>query len=159
MRIKNQKGFETVEIILVMMIIAIVSAVALPNISRMIDVAQTDYETKKFVSEFYFARSVSKSSKVESEIFDGNISDGDDVIFSVSSRSYETKINWRFIRERHYLPKNFKITRNNISSTLIFSNGRVSSSGKYIVESPFGSSRTLTIDSVGRLHAERGENN
>ena len=61
---RNQFGFFTLEIILVVMIISLLATVAVPNMHKMLDAARLDYEIKKFCSEFDFAHSLGKQSLV-----------------------------------------------------------------------------------------------
>ena len=158
--LKNQNGFATLEIILIMLIISVLVGVAVPKMSRMMDIAQLNYETKKFVSDFYFAKSLSKSSKFEPEIFSSvPFTNGDGIIFSVANRSYQIKRSNFPVTEIHYLPKKFQITAPSNLKTVTFGNGKTlsSSSGTYIFKSPLGLSNSLKLDSVGRLHAERNK--
>ncbi|MBR6014185.1 MAG: prepilin-type N-terminal cleavage/methylation domain-containing protein [Selenomonadaceae bacterium] len=163
---ENQKGFAAIEIILVLLIISLVTSFALPKISRMLETAQLNYETKKFVSEFYFARSVSKSSQFEPEIFSGSVSGGDGIIFSVASRSYQIKSGLFSIYEKHSLPKKFKIAKifpkgstfevdRKFSDNLIFSNGKNSNGFTYRFESPSEIYLYVKKDTVGRIRISR----
>ena len=157
---KNQNGFAEIEIVLVLMIIAVLSGVALPKISKTLDIAQLDYETKRFVSEFYFAKSFSRSSKFAPSIFSNSVSGGKNVIFSIASRSYDVKLGENFIHERYVLPKKFSMKKNGVPENLIFDNGKLSKavSGKITIPSSQGNSREIIFDSVGRVHAERKNN-
>ena len=60
--IKNQRGFATLEIILVLSIIGIFSGVAVPKMARILDKVCLDYEMKHLYSDLNFARSLGKSS-------------------------------------------------------------------------------------------------
>lgn len=161
-RFKNQKGFATIEIFLVVMIIAILSGIAIPKIAQVLDVAQLDYETRRFVSEFYFAKSLSKSSNFEPEFFSGVTLGGNSLYISVSSRSYYTEDGTKIIHERHFLPKKFSIKRGiNVPVNVKFMDGKISPSisSEYIFNAPRGFSEKIKIDSVGRVHVERTKNN
>lgn len=151
----NQKGFATIEIFLVVMILAIISGVAVPQIAKMLDVAQLNYETKRFVSEFYFAKSLSRSAHFEPEIFYMQpITNGEVVKFSVANRSYEIKTSKNSIRERYFLPKNFKISRN-LPMDLLFEDGRNTDGGTYIFTSPQNFSLHVVKDNQNRIRISK----
>lgn len=156
-RFKNQNGFAEIEIVLVLMIIAILSGVALPKISKTLDIARLDYETKRFISEFYFAKSFSRSSKFEPSIFSYSVYGGKNVIFTVASRSYTVKIGDTPVHEKYTLPKKFQIKKDDVPTDLIFSDGKLSKhvSGSLTIISPQGNSRKIIFDSVDRIHSER----
>lgn len=59
-----QRGFATLEIILVTIIIAVLVKVAVPNAARILDTAALDYETKKFYSELRFVEEINRSSRI-----------------------------------------------------------------------------------------------
>ncbi len=61
-KINNQRGFATLEIILVFAIIGIFSGVAVPKMARTLDKVYLDYEMKHLYSDLNFARSIGKSS-------------------------------------------------------------------------------------------------
>lgn len=159
-KFKNQKGFATIEIVFAVMIIALLSSVSLPKLARIFEVAQLNYETKRFVSEFYFAKSLSRSVKFEPEIFYGVTSGGKPISFSVASRSYVLKSSGDVFGEKISLPKKFSIVRENLSTDLQFENGKVkpAKSGTYTFSSPHGFSQKIKLDSVGRLHIEPNKN-
>ena len=52
-----QKGFATLEIILMTFIIVVIFSVAVPNANRMIDRVALDYETKKIYTDLRFMQS------------------------------------------------------------------------------------------------------
>ena len=85
----NQNGFATLEIILILGIIAIFSTVTLPKISRILDKVVLNYELKHLYSELNLARSIGKSSMIEGGIFNtfDNTGNGQ-VEFWLYSRNY-----------------------------------------------------------------------
>ena len=151
---KNQKGFAAIEIVFVVMIIAILSGVALPKMSQMIELANLNYETKRFVSEFYFAKSLSRSSQIEPIIFSGVVNGGKPISFSVASRSYQITSSGNPVGEKYTLPKNFKISKN-LPSVLVFSNGKNSDSGTYTITSPKNFSLYVIKNTQDRIRISR----
>ena len=49
-----QKGFATLEIILVVLIISLLASAAIPNVARVVDRVALDYETKKIYTDLKF---------------------------------------------------------------------------------------------------------
>lgn len=58
----KQNGFATLEVILIIGIIAIFSTVAVPKMARILDKVALNYELKHLYSELNLARSIGKSS-------------------------------------------------------------------------------------------------
>ena len=86
---KNQNGFATLEIILVIGIIAIFSTVAVPKMARILDKVALDYELKHLYSELNFARSIGKSSMIDDGIFNTfNNTGSGQIEFWIYSRKY-----------------------------------------------------------------------
>ena len=71
---KNQRGFVTIEIILVVLIISLSATLVVPNMARMVDVAQVDYEMKFLLSQIDYARSLNKNIHYNPEIFNYTLS-------------------------------------------------------------------------------------
>ena len=67
--IKNQRGFSTLEMLLVVSIIGIFSTVAVPKMARIVDKVCLDYEMKHLYSDLNFARSLGKSATFKTAIF------------------------------------------------------------------------------------------
>ena len=85
----NQKGFATLEIILIMLIISTLAGVVMPKMARVVDSATLNYEVRKFQSEFFFARSLSRSANYEAEIFSSApISKGKAITFKTDQNNY-----------------------------------------------------------------------
>ena len=162
-KIKTQKGFATIEIILILLIISILASSAIPKISRSLDIAQLNYEIERFISEFYFAKSASKNSGFNPTIFSSNFTAANDVgkniKFIVETENYQTNYNRDLIRDIHKLPPNFKISRPNNLHTIIFSQGkRDGVSGTYTFTSAQNKSWYINLDSTGRDRASRNKN-
>ncbi|MBR4641518.1 MAG: type II secretion system protein [Selenomonadaceae bacterium] len=64
-----QKGFATLEIILMTFIIAVLVSVAIPNALRMIDRAALDYETKKLYTDLRFLQSFERMTTMNDSHF------------------------------------------------------------------------------------------
>ena len=59
-----QKGFATLEIVLVIFIVGVLASCAVPNAIRVLDMLSLDYETKRLYSELRFLQATSRSTKV-----------------------------------------------------------------------------------------------
>lgn len=159
-KINNQKGFATIEIIFVLLIISILAGNYIPKISRSLDIAQLNYETKKFLGEYNFVKAVNKNSSCNTSIFSEaqSYNGGKGATFMVSPKnaSYHVELNRKILHDTNYLPKGFKITLRNLPQALTFdSNGRNTKSGAYIFESAQNISWYVKKNSVGRLHINR----
>ena len=167
---RNQFGFFTLEIILVVMIISLLATVAVPNMHKMLDAARLDYEIKKFCSELDFAHSLGKQSSVNTEIFSNTFFADDDsrriaISIDEQNRAYQllraSNSGYNPIREKHFLSDGIKI--NSSLKRVNFSpDGRVvNDAGKAISNSFYFTSRyvispvAVTVDSVGRWRGNR----
>lgn len=91
----KQNGFATLEIILIIGIIAIFSTVAVPKMKNILDKVALNYELKHLYSELNFARSIGKSSMIEGGIFNNfNNTGNGPVEFWIYSRKY-SNVNMR----------------------------------------------------------------
>ncbi len=145
---KSQGGFATIEIILVVMIISLLATVALPNMARMVDVAQVDYEMKILLSTLDTGKSFNKNSHFQPSIFNKKLSsnvgqqinlfiDYDKGTYPIISKA-----------ETHELPSGFLISRNNkLDNPIEFDS---SNDGHITITSRYGVKRYIIFDSVGR---------
>ncbi len=168
---KNQNGFATLEIILIIGIIAIFSTVAVPKMARILDKVALDYELKHLYSELNFARSIGKSSDFNPSIFNGQIYSNElaGIYINKTTETYE-------IQRTHSNVKNYNHKLNNrinldfdsnltlftISGAsyktvsnqypITFNNPSRYSSGSNTITltSKFGYSAQIKFDSVGR---------
>ena len=158
---RNQKGFATLEIILVMLIISTLAGVVMPKMARVVDNATLNYEVRKFQSEFFFARSLGRSASYEPKIFKYSLtSTGNAITFETYSTNYHIEQNGNLIREKNFLPQGFSIKiQGNIQDVSFNSAGKIVSgkSGTYTLTSSLNQERSLRLDSVGRLRVD--ENN
>ena len=155
---RNQNGFATLEIIIVMLIISALAGVIVPKITRIVDIANLDYEVKKFRSEFLFARSLSRSEKFNATIF-SSVDSGEAITLHVRNKSYEINRGTNSVRGNNLLPNGFSITYQKGLDTLIFAQGKIldGKSGTYIFTSPLKNQRNLVLDSVGRLRIDEND--
>lgn len=162
-KIPNQRGLATLEVVMVAAIVAIFSALALPQLAQNLDRVQLDYEAKRFSSTANFARDIAKnSSYIHPSIFAGYNGQDGSITLNVrrtrdkNPNSYfiyrnslgRTKYRW------HVLPKNFKIEYSG-SSAMDFdfeTPGQASKTITFI--SPLGRKKNVISDSVGRFHVE-----
>ena len=155
----KEKGFATLEIILLMLIISALAGIFLPKIAKIIDTATLDYEVKKFRSEFFFARSLSRSANYEPTIFlSSPISKGNQITFKTDETNYRIEQSGNLIREKNLLPNGFKISvPANLREIILRSNGKSGKTGTYVFTSPLNKKRSLVLDSVGRLQVDEND--
>lgn len=146
----NQRGLATFEIILVVMIIAVLTTVAVPKMARLVDKVQLDYEMKIFLSTLDFAKSLNKNAFYNGEIFQYTDLDKVSMVqinIIENLRRYEIKQDSEVL-QFHDLPKNFSIELNgSLSNTINFFEGK---SGHVTLTSKLGDKRYIYFDSVGR---------
>ena len=152
----NQNGFATLEIILIIAIIAILSTVAVPKMARILDKVALNYEMKHLYSELNLARSIGKSSNFNASIFNGQInSDGSAGLYiNKSTNSYEIKRNnLNVFSYSHNLSNGIKLSFNSNLTFFSLSGAQVKIvSNEYPItfENPSrysGGSNTITLTS------------
>ena len=159
-----QKGFATLEIILMTFIIAVLVSVAIPNALRMIDRAALDYETKKLYTDLRFLQSFERMTTMDDNHF-GNIEYTDQINLTVSTEGYVFK---RFSNSKIYDEHNFSydVTAEKNSENEIWrikfddmgkpknkDNKSISDSLK--LTSQLKKSSYIVFDSVGRFRGSR----
>ena len=161
----NQNGFATLEIILIIGIIAIFSTVTLPKISRILDKVALNYELKHLYSELNLARSIGKSATYNGWAFPDSNSQQKVQLWLYSS--YYTNSNFRnryqIMRPVVTLSSFYYIHKMNNEIKLDFSGGdkvlqidfdnpsRYSSGSKTLtLTSKYNDSAKIIFDSVGR---------
>ena len=153
---KNQGGFATIEIILVIMIIALLSTVALPNMARMVDVAQVDYEMKILLSTLDFTKSLNKNSHYKPEIFAGKLSNdaGYELQINIDENlnRYTVISNLENFSEPHNLPNGFSIICEKGMPKQISPNTKYS--GHIRINSGQNINRYVISDSAGRWRGD-----
>lgn len=154
-----QKGFATIEIILVTLIIAVLVKVAVPKAAQLIDNATLDYENKRLYSELRYVQAMSRSNEIQST-GTGNTSlltttAEQPTLFIDTTKNYyqvfrspELK---KILREPHYLSNGIKISspENNIKFN---SNGNANiNSGSITLTSRLGKKKYIIFNTVGRI--------
>lgn len=145
---------------MVMLIISALAGVIIPKTARIMDTAILNYETKKFRSEFFFARSLGRSATYEPTIFKSSVNLGKGINFFVNKDSYRIEQDRKILHQCNLLQKNFKISYPSKLSGFVFaSNGKPEnvSSGTYTFTSPMNNKRYLRLDSVGRLQVDEND--
>ena len=158
-----QKGFATLEIILAIMIIAVLTKFAVPNAVRLVDRAALDYETKRLYSELSFVKAIGKLSTIL-DTGTGNTGDKTVLVIDTLNGSYQafrgTTFNKKAIREPHYLENgitiSFKssvpqdmITFNRLGNATDIANKALSNT--LILTSRLKQKKHIVFDSVGRI--------
>ena len=69
-----QKGFATLEIILLTLIIAVLATVTIPNAARVIDRVTLDYETKRLYTDLRFLQSLDRMLNMRAAHLSSNLS-------------------------------------------------------------------------------------
>lgn len=154
---ENQRGLVSLEIILVVLIIAILSTIALPKMARIVDKAQLDYEMKMFLSTLDFGKTLSKTASYNTAIFERKLSSQSSkaLLLNVDydASYYELMRGSRPISEKHHFPAGFSIIQNYTPKNQI--NFSENQNGNITLTSRFGDKRYIIFDSVGRW---RGDN-
>ena len=148
---KNQRGFATLEIIVVILIIAVLSTSVLPNAARMLDVVRLDYEMKIFMSTLDFAKSLNKNAYYQTDIFKVANSDGTSSALQVNiatNTAYQIFRGGNEINEPHNLPKGFSMQGMN---RIYFSQNNT---GTLTLTSRQKFKRYIIFDSVGRWRGD-----
>ena len=161
-----QRGFATLEIILVMFIIALLMSVAVPNAARIVDRAALDYETKRLYSDLRFLQAINKSGTFDA-VGTGHTELEVDAApyMQITPAKFSTQILRGNvpIREAHYMQniKRIDLT-GNVSNKITFSTtGQVANfsgnalSGNITLTSRLGKKSAIVFDSVGRIRGGR----
>lgn len=153
-----QKGFATIEIVFATMIIAVLMTLTIPNVSRVLDRAALDYETKRLYSELRYLQSISRAS-----FFDptgtGNYvlkqSNPPYMQLSKAVRSYQIMDgNGKPLREKHYM-RNVNQISTPTEKISFDSVGKASITSNTIKLYPrFGKPSGIVFTSVGRFRGE-----
>jgi len=160
----KQNGFATLEIILIIGIIAIFSTVAVPKMARILDKVALNYELKRLYSELNFARSIGKSSMIEGGIFNTFYNTGNGQIeFWLYSRNYSSA-NMRNLYQmkrpavtssyyyRYKLTNDIKLDGNNSVRKISFNNsGTFISQPGIELTSKYNYKAYIYLDTVGRI--------
>ena len=154
----NQRGFATLEIICVILIISLLTTIAVPQMVRLLDKARLDYEMKTFLNNLELARSLNRSSYYQPEIFEGNskLETGSSVIIDIKNNAYDLRIGNK--STEHKLYDGFSIKQENLGEnfeeSFFIDTGR---SGRVIITSKLGDQRFIYHDGVRRWSGDYKE--
>lgn len=161
-----QRGFATLEIILVMFIIVLLMSVAVPNAARIVDRAALDYETKRLYSDLRFLQAINRSGTFDTAGTGRTDFDLDEVPYmQITPAKFSTQILRDNIplREAHYMQhiKQIEFT-GNVSNRITFGTtgqatnlSRNALSGNITLTSRLGKKSAIVFDSVGRIRGGR----
>ena len=143
---KNQKGFATLEIILITAIISVSVFVAVPKFAQVIDKVTLDYEMKNFYNTVNLQRVLNRTTSYKPEIFFSKISPQQKTVeLELISKGYRLRRNPENVGEVHGLPKGFSVEDNNPAGK----------SRTVTLISRFGDKAEIIFDSVGRWRVSR----
>ena len=168
-----QKGFATLEIIFVIMIIAILATTTIPSAARIIDRVSLDYETKRLYTELRFVQEINRSTRIYFTAMGKGFALPSSPEATLTINMPKSGVhNWQVfrnvnangnpVREPHYLPKNIKISfRNALKANISFdtkgkfkieafnenSNGETT----FVLTSRHGNGAKIVFNRVGRF--------
>ena len=148
----NQRGFITLEIILVTVVVSILIAAAVPKISKMLEKIALDYEIKRFYSEVRFMQTSSRLTGFDRRNF--SMGTGTDTnitmnILKYGKNSYYYLSRGEYnIRETHFLSGGINFGK---SESFYFKPSNLPSlTGHITFGSPSAGKVNVYFDSVGR---------
>ncbi|MBQ9488221.1 MAG: prepilin-type N-terminal cleavage/methylation domain-containing protein [Selenomonadaceae bacterium] len=155
---KNQRGFATLEMILVILIIAVLSAVALPKAARMVDAVRLDYEMKTFLSTLDFTKSLNKNASFTTEIFQATLANAGFGSNTTSLQVNLTDTDYKIVRQGqeifkpHQLPEGFSMSCNaTLNNSISFTQAN---NGTLTMTSRQNFNRYIIFNSVGRWRGD-----
>lgn len=169
-----QKGIATLEVILGTLIIALLLSAAIPNVTRILDRAALDYETKKLYSDLKFLQAMNRSKNPNLITGTGRSDISDSEKFSMELNRNENVNSYQILRgtvplrEAHYMQniRNFAINVSIQANRITFnSHGQAtdiqnnSLSCTLTLTSQLGKSSSIVFDSVGRIRGGRVADN
>lgn len=167
-----QKGIATLEVILGTLIIALLLSAAIPNVTRILDRAALDYETKKLYSDLKFLQAMNRSKNPDLAIGTSrdDISPGEPISMEIkpTDNSYQIMRGTVPLREAHYMQNisNFAINVNIQANRITFnSHGQATDiqnnplSCTLTLTSQLGKTSSIVFDSVGRIRGGRVADN
>lgn len=160
-----QKGFATLEVVLVLLIIAVLASCAVPNVVRVLDRVSLDYETKRLYTELRHVQSYDRMKQMG----DTHFKDDADTLplnFEVKETHYllKQKTNPEKIYKRYFLPQGFKFSyRADMDFSYIKfddmgkpqSSNNTALNGHIVLTSRLGKQMYFVFDSVGRFRGSR----
>ena len=157
-----QKGFATLEIILVTIIIAVLMKIAVPNAAQLIDTVSLDYEQKRFYSELRYVQAMGRSNELlEKGMGNTKITITSEYKPEKPTLRIDTTKNYyqvfrspeskKALREPHYLSNGMKIFSPENSITFDSDGKSNINSDSIILTSRLGNKKYIVFDSVGRI--------
>ena len=159
-----QKGFATLEVVLVILIIAVLASCAVPNAVRVLDSVSLDCETKRLYTELRHIQSYDRMKQMDDKHFKDN-ADTLPLNFEIKETYYLLKqTSPEKIYKQHFLPKGFKLS---YPAAMDFSyikfddmgkpqaSNNTTLNGHMILTSRLGKQRYFAFDSVGRFRGSR----
>lgn len=161
-----QKGFATLEVVIVIFIIAILMGAAIPNAVLIIDRVALDYETKRLYTDLRAVQSFDRIASMQ----DGHFGKPDNFgSISNVSTTYKELVNLHVVNEKYTIAGNAFST---VYAEHYFSNGVTADKGKIIrfddmgkvtpadsdtlyLTSRLGRKTAIVFDSVGRFRGGR----
>ena len=152
-----QKGFATLEIVFIVLIIAGLASVAVPNATRILDRVALDYETKKIYTDLRALQSFDRMTEMKDSHFNTAIKT--QLKFNVERNRYTIMKNETSqILTEHYFSNGVTVTKNwefkfdDMGKITNKSGAAISDSME--IKSRYGSTY-IRIDSVGRFRGSR----
>lgn len=159
-----QKGFATLEIALVVFIIAVLVTAALPNAARVLDRVSLDYETKRLYTEMRFLQSYDRMAFMRDTHFDKNTADNP-IILELNETNYRIATNAiPKTYEQYFFPQGFTLSypQNMDFKRIKFDDvGKPKSpkgnilNGHFVITSRLGKQLYFVFDTVGRFRGSR----
>ena len=150
-----QKGFATLELVLVMLIIVVLAGAAIPNAVRVLDRVALDYETKRLYTDLRALQAYDRMTNMRDSHF-YTAGDDESFVLNVSAGKYVVETNATGeIHSAHYFSNGVTADKN---MAIKFDDmGKVSSaiSDRLHLNSRFGKRTAIIFDSVGRFRGER----
>ena len=167
-----QKGIATLEVILGTLIIALLLSAAIPNVTRILDRAALDYETKKLYSDLKFLQAMNRSKNPNLIIGTGrsDISNSEKISMQLNTNtnSYQILRGTFPLRDAHYMQNisNFAINVSIQANRITFNSyGQATDlhdtplSCTLTLTSQLGKTSSIVFDSVGRIRGGRVADN
>lgn len=163
-----QKGFATIEIILVAAIISILMTLTIPNAARLVDRAALDYEYKRLYSELRYLQTVSRSEDFSTEgvkITGLPTPNPPTMEIFAPLRRYKIVLSndSTLVRDEYQMSPNVTSLTTPENRIFIDSNGQFKKMnnkvliGSIILQSRFGKANRIVFDSVGRIRGGRAD--
>ena len=157
-----QKGFATIEIILVAAIISILMTLTIPNAARLVDRAALDYEYKRLYSELRYLQTVSRSENFTIEgVKITGLPKPNPPTMEIFAPLCRYKIvlsnDSTLVRDEYQMSPNVT-SLTTPKSRIFFTNGKANiTSNSIILKSRFGKANRIVFDSVGRIRGGRAD--